>query len=380
MQELRSDAGVLLSDAAAVLKQSHQRVTRVSVLDDNFNPLSGLVFTGESGYALDGQVSDDETRYVRRTCSLSFANPGGIWTPSGEDSPFYWTKMLRLERGVRVGGVDFYAPQGVFQIDAPEVSDNVLSLTGADRIDRATNSEFTEATSYAAGQRLGVVLRDLLESTGVGSAKWSVDDGTQVLGAVRAYEQGDERLQSIMTLAGSFSLDVFADGNGFMVIRPKRDPTTIPISWTFQAGVDATHVGISKRWSRDRFYNHVLVTNDTSDDSIPLIRSEASVTDPSNPLRVTGPMGDRLFKYVSGMITTQGQADAVAASLLWEHAIIEEEIRLDHVPNPMLEAGDAVMIIDPDTDTNDRYAISSLTTPLAGGTASLTMKKIRLLN
>lgn len=382
MQELRSDDGTTLADAAAILRSSHQRVTRLSILDDNFNPMPGLIFTGEAGYALDGSVSQDTSRYVRRTFSASLANPAGIWTPLDEASPFYWTTMLKLERGVKVGGVEYYVPLGVFQIDAPEVDsrDETLELSGSDRVDRATSSEFTVPTTYAAGERVGDVIRDILETAGVGTAQWSVDDDGATLGADRSYEVGDERLQAAMTLGTSFSLDVFADANGWMRVRPKVDPTSLPVVWTFRAGADATHLGLSKRWSRDRFYNHVLVTNDTSDTAIPLLRSEALITDPANPLRVNGPMGDRLYKYVSGMITTQAQADSVAASLLWEHALIEEEINIDHVPNPSLEVDDAIHVEDDVTGTNDTYAVRSIDLPIAGGSASLNVKKVRNLN
>lgn len=382
MQELRSDGGVVLADAPAILRASHQRVTRLSVLDDNFNPLPGLVFTGADGYTLDGSVNQDTSRHVRRTFSASLANPNGVWTPDDEDSPFYWSRLVKLERGVRTGGVEYYAPLGVFQIDAPSVDarGETLNLSGSDRVDRATASEFTTPVTYAAGASVGATIRDILEDAGVGAAQWSVDDGGATLGAARNYEVADDRLQAAMTLATSFSLDVFADPNGWMRIRPKIDPMDLAVAWTFRAGADATHIGLSKRWSRDRFYNHVLVTNDTSDSEVTLIRSETSVTDPANPLRVGGPMGDRLYKYVSGMITTQAQADAVAASLLWEHALIEEEISLEHVANPTLEVDDAVYIEDEVTRTNDTYVVRSLDLPIGAGSASLNVKKVRNLN
>lgn len=381
MQELRDDNGVILADAPSILRASHQRVTRLSILDDNFNPLPGLVFTGTEGYTLDGSVNQDVSRHVRRTFSAELANPDGVWTPDDESSPFYWSRLVKIERGVRTGGVEYYAPLGVFQIDAPTVNarSETLSLSGSDRLDRATGSEFTVPTVYVSGTSVGAVIRDILEDAGVGTAQWSVDDDGSTLGRDRTYEVGDERLQTAMSLATSFSLDVFADASGWMQVRPKIDPQALALAWTFRAGADATHLGLSKRWSRDRFYNHVLVTNDTSDIQT-IIRSETSVTDPANPLRVSGPMGDRLYKYVSGMITTQAQADAVAASLLWEHALVEEEISLEHVANPLLEVDDAVYIEDVVTRTNDTYVIRSLDLPIAAGAASLQVKKVRNLN
>ncbi|MBA3403959.1 MAG: DUF5047 domain-containing protein [Gemmatimonadaceae bacterium] len=380
MLDLVDADGVVLGNAVQVLSRSHQRVTRVSLLDSLFNPLPGLVFTGDSGYAIDGTVTQDITQTVRRTMSITIANPGGVWTPDGEESAFYWDKHLRIERGVRVGGVEYLAPAGVFLIDAPEVTGNTLRISGADRMDRATKSEFTLPSSYATGQRVGTVIQSILTSAGVGNDFWTIDDDGATLGTARSFEQADERLAAALTLADDFSLEVFADAAGFMVVRPKQDPRDAPIVWTFQEGADATHLGLSKRWSRDRFYNHILVSGEGADTSKALIRAETSVTNPSSPLRVTGPMGDRLYKYTSAMITTQAQADKVAASLLWRRAIIEEEIRLDHVPNPTIEVGDAVRIVDTNTHTDSRYLISSLNLPLAGGPATLDVKKIRRLS
>lgn len=381
MRALVSDAGVALADSAAVLAASHQRVTRVSVLDSLFNPLPGLVFTGSAGYALEGSVSQDLARSVRRTCRLLLANPDGVWTPTGEGSAFYWDKHIKVERGVVVGGVEYYAPCGVFLIDTPEVDgrSETLALSGADRMDRATRSEFTEPIEFPSNQGVGSVIRVILEAAGVGSTNWQINDEGSLLGASRVYEQGDERLPAALTLANDFGLEVFADAGGFMVVQPIRDPLSLSDAWAFEAGEGATHTGISKRWSRDRFYNHVLVTGEAAAIADPA-RGEASVTDPSNPLRTTGPMGDRLFKYTSGMITSDAQAAKVATRLLWQKAIIEEEIRVEHVPHPGLEANDAIRIIDQPTATDDRYAIASAELPLAGGPATLTVRKIRVLS
>lgn len=379
MRALLSDDGVALANAEAVLRSSHQRVARVSVLDSLFNPLPGLVFTGEAGYAVDGTVSQDVSKSIRRAVSLTFANPDGVFTPAGEGSAFYWDKHIKVERGVRAGGVDYFAPLGVFLIDSPSVDSRKgqLSVSGADRMDRATRSEFTTPTVYAATTAVGTVIRDILEDAGVGSANWIVDDGGAELGVDRVYEIGEERLQSAVSLATAFALEVFADANGYMVVQPKRDPTSLGSAWHFERGSGATHLGVSKTWSRDRFYNHILVTGENADQEP--VRAEASVTDPSNPLRVTGPMGDRLYKYTSGMITDGTQAQAVADSLLWEHAIIEETIALEHVPNPALEAGDAVTIVDDVSQTDDMYAVASLDLPIASGTAKLNVKKVRTL-
>lgn len=381
MVPLRDADGLLLANADQVLRRSHQRVARVSVLDDLFNPLPGLVFTGELGYAVDGAVTQDTARAIRRTLSLTLANPDGVWTPRGEGSPFYWDRHVFVERGVRVGGVEYYSPQGVFLIDTPSVDSRARALTisGSDRMDRATRSEFTAPTTYDLGDPVGEVIRDILEDAGVGSSRWTVNDEGAQLGADRYYEAGEDRMGAALSLATAFALEVFADANGFMVVQPVRDPESLASTFTFASGESATMLGLSKKWSRDRFYNHVLVTGESSELDPPA-RAEVSVTDPSNPLRVTGPMGDRLYKYVSAMITTDAQALAVAQALLWEKALIEEEISVEHIVNPTIEAGDAVTVVEADSATDDRYAVTAVSSPLGAGPATLTVKKVRRLS
>lgn len=376
MLQLRSDADNILDPG--ILAQSHQRVVRVSVLDDLWNPLPGAILTGENGYAIDGMVTQNSASDIRRSLTLSLVNPEGVWTPNGPGSFFYWDRHIRIERGVRVGSEDYYAPLGVFLIDTPSTVDNLMVITGADRMDRAIRSEFTAPVSYAAGSLVGGTIKDILVGAGIGADRWTINDNGATLGATRSYEVSESRLSAARALATDFGLDVFSDARGFMVIRPKPNPVGAAVAWTFQPGAGATHLGVSKKWSRDRFYNHILVTGESADQTP--VRGEAEDTNSASPTRVDGPMGRRLFKHVSAMITTVPQAQAVAQSLLWQHALIEETVSLPHVVNPLLEADDAVRIVDPTSLTDDKYLISSISIPLASGAASLEVKKVRNLS
>lgn len=376
MLTLRSDAGNVISPT--VLTRSHQRVVRVSVLDSSWNPLPEATLSGQDGFVIAGSVTQHASSDVRRSLAMSIANPDGVWTPDGPGSFFYWDRYIRVERGVRVAGVDYYAPLGVFLIDTPMIEGNVMAVTGADRMDRALRSEFTAPDTYSSGARVGSVIQDILVDAGIGAERWSVDDDGSTLGANRSFEVGESRLSAARAIATDFGLDVFADANGFMVVRPKVDPEGAPTVWEFAPGPEAVHLGVSKRWSRERFYNHVLVSGESANQDP--IRAEAEDTNPASPTRVDGPMGRRLFKHVSAMITSLPQAQAVAQSLLWNHALIEETITLPHVPIPILEVDDAIKIVDAASKTDDRYLISRITIPLAGGPASLDVKKVRSLS
>lgn len=374
MLALKSDVGVTLNTAA--IRQSHQRMTRISVLDSAYNAVAGLTITGDAGYALSGAVSQDASRAVRRTLHLAIANPAALWTPAGIGSAFYWDRQIRVERGVMAGGIPYYAPLGIFQIDTPEVSGTVLTISGADRMDRALKSKFSAPAHVSSGVRVGTMIKSGL-TPAVGTERWSVDDGGAAFAAPRDWEPDDERLSAMLSLATDFGLEIYADANAYIVVQPVANPAVLPVVWEFREGEDSIVLGVSKSWSRDRFYNHIVVVGEGANQAI--VRAEASDTNPASPTRVAGPMGDRLYTYKSAMITTTPQAQSVANAMLLEHALIEESLRVEHVPHPGLEVNDVVRITHANSLTNDTYQIDSITTPLAGGSATLEVHKTRVV-
>lgn len=367
---------------AAAIRRSHERVASVAILDSLLNPIAGAEFTGEAGYAISGTVTMSRLRTVRRTCQLALANPDGVWTPTDAGSLFYWDRLIRLRRGVRLSASQSeLVSLGVFIIDSPEVevaaAGALLTIAGADQMDRLLRSRFTTPTTYSAGATLGSVISDLATDAGANSNQLSLDDGGKTLAANRTFEVGEERIKAVTDLCRAYALELYADADGILTLRPITDPNLAPVAWTFTAGEEATMLGVTKRWTKDRLYNHTLVTGERT--GAAPVYAEASDDNPSSPTYINGPFGDRLYTYTSAMITTVGQAQAVADHLLYEHALIEEEIRLPHVANPALEIGDAIEIVEPVSGTSDRYIIDELVVPLGAGEAQLVVRKLRSL-
>lgn len=363
---------------SAALRRSHTRVSRLSVLDSMLNPVSG----GIVDELASGQVVMSRRRDVQRTCQLMIANPGGILTPRLSGDLFYWDRLLRIERGVQLTESQAeYATLGTFLIDSPQLDvgpgSSTLGIAGADQMDRLLRSKFTAPTTYALGATLASVILDLATDAGANANHLSLDDGGKTLGAAKTYEIGDERIAAMRELTTAYSLEFAANAMGQLVLRPVRDPMTLAPVWRFEAGSEATMLGITKRFTRDRLYNHILVTGEAAD--LTPIYAEAMDDDPASPSYINGPLGDRLYRYTSAMIRTVPQAQAVANALLYEHALIEESIELPHVANPALEVGDAIEIIEPISGTADRYIIDQLTIPVAAGSSRLSVRKLRSL-
>lgn len=365
------------------LTRRHRRVSRVSALDANFEPLPGVVLSGADGYSIDGSVTIDRRRATRRTCSLTIANPNGEWTPFDADDAFFFGNVIRIERGVYVSADQIeWCTLGVFVIDTPTADvgtpSSTLQVQGQDRMKRAVYSKFAAPTTYVLGTPIRNVISDMALDAGMGSVRYRLDDAGKTLAADRTYDSQEERVAAMMDLARDYALDLYVDAEGFLVLEPNRSPIQQPIAWTYQRGEDAVMLGLTKGWSDQRFYNRVVVIGESADQSP--VRAEAADTNPLSPGYVSGPLGDRPFFYSSPMITTVAQAQSVANARLPELALIEEEIRLPIVVNPALEAGDAIAIIEPITRTNAAFLIDSIDIPLGAGSSTIQTKRIRALS
>lgn len=366
---------------AQALQRSHRRVTRVSALDSSFQPIPGGVLSGEQGYVVNGSVTMDRRRAVRRTCSLTVANPDGVWTPEMPGDFFYYGAAIRIERGIYLGESIEWVTLGEFLIDGPVIDRSArgatLQVQGQDRLKKAATSKFTTPTTYTSGSTVRSVIDDLSQDAGMGSTRQRFDDAGKTLGADRVFDQQEDRLSAMTEVAHDFGLELFVDADSVLVLQPEQPLASLPVVWSFVEGDDAVVLGITKGFNDQRLYNHVVVIGESADQSP--VKGEALDTNPASPTYVNGPFGDRTYFYKSAMITTVAQANAVAAHMLPDLALIEEEISLPIVVNPALEAGDKIEIIEPVSKTDSYYQIDSITIPLGQGQSMIQTKKIRPL-
>jgi len=366
---------------AQALQRSHRRVARVSALDSAFVPIPGGVLSGEDGYVIDGSVTIDRRRAVRRTCSLTIANPDGVWTPSVPGDFFYFGSPIRIERGIYLGDGIEWVTLGEFLVDGPIIEHtargSTLQIQAQDRLKKAATSKFASPTTYAISSTVRSVIDDLAQDAGMGAARMRLDDDGSVLGAARVYGEQEDRLSAMTALAHDFGLELFIDGDGVLVLQKVVDLAALPVAWEFTEGDSAVTLGITKGLNDQRLYNHIVVIGESADQSP--VKGEALDDNPASPTYVSGPFGDRTYFYSSAMITTTGQANKVAAARLPDLALIEEEISLPIVVNPALEAGDKIRIVDPITMTDAYYLIDSITIPLGAGSSVVQTKTVRPL-
>jgi hypothetical protein len=134
-------------------------------------------------------------------------------------------------------------------------------------------------------------------------------------------------------------------------------------------------VNFDKTVNDSRIYNHIFVEGGSAETAIVYAEAENNLA--GSPTRI-GKIGDRLYQYVSGFITTTQQAQDVADSFLKVHALEEFEANLGTLMIPWLEAGDIVEFIDPNPYPNqpERFLLSSFNIPLKLGPMSSTVKRV----
>jgi hypothetical protein len=341
--------------------------------------------TGDQGYAVSGEVAMVRSRDIRRTCVLRLANPDGDFTPVGPGSWLFFNSLVRLERGVYLDETHVeWCVLGHFLLGRPRVdvtpAGASIEVQGEDRMKLLVRSRFVTPTTYAAGTRLGELIGTEAEVAGMGdypTGRYRLDDGGRTLARARTFEEDESRIEALGNLAHDYGLELFADADGFLALGEPPNATTAPLAWSYAAGSDAIHLGLTKEWTDDRLYNHVIVTGEASD--MPPVRAEAKDLNPASPAYIGGPLGDRVYRYTSSMVSSVPQAQEVADNLLATVALIEESVELPQVVNPALEPGDAVSIAEPLSRTDARYLIDQLNVPLAFGTQVLGTKVARPL-
>lgn len=346
----------------AAVRGSHRVVTRVEAYFDG-----GFV---AAVTPLEGSVSIDSRRAVRRTVSLSFVDDGtlvpepggtsGILTPYGAE--------LRVFRGVAFDdGTEELAPLGVFVVTGVEVRDGSngreVSVTGSDRSIRIARNRLTDAYTIAAGTAVETAIGDLLRD------RWAdVEVSLPAMGAttpetvLRVGSESDPWRDAV-DLATNAGWDLAFDADGVVRARLIPDPAEDSPVAVYEDGAEAVVLEVSRGWSTDSTYNGVIASSEGSDVDTP-VRSEAWDDDPNSPTYRYGPFGQVPMFYSSSLIRTAEQAATVAASQLRQQLGKAETISWGQVVNPAHDVLDVVRLVRPAQDLNAVLLLDRLEVPL----------------
>ena len=319
-----------------------------------------------------GSVTADSRRSMMRDATITLAPEDGLSQDDIYDLLTTPGTELSVARGFELpDGTVVTAPLGVFVIDqltrirAGANTGTELTATCSDRSARISRARWTQPYQIAAGTALSDAVNQALAFCWAG-VETAIDSSvmSDVLGAQAVFQGGadSDPWADVLGLAESFGYLIAFDAAG--IVRAQSVPTAASGSpvFTFATGATAIMTKQQRQLLADQTYNGVIVTGESSAVDTPP-RGEAWDTNPASPTYLYGPLGAVPEFYSSPMITTQAQAETVAASMLAGVLGRTEQLSWEQIVHPGLCPLDVIAVQFPD-GTAALYLLDSLTIPL----------------
>lgn len=269
---------------------------------------------------------------------------------------------------------------GEFMIDS--ISEDhfpyTVKVNGRDYTKKCLQSKFVVATALANGTAIETAIKSLAQNAGC--TKFIMPVTGKALGKDYFFERGVSRWEAMKQIADAFGYEIFFDAQGYLVMREYLDPVTAPLAYSLATGeIIGNLTAYNKTVNDTRIYNHIVVTGETNDDTLP-VYATAENHEPSSPTRIEE-IGDRVYQYTSSFITTVAQAQDVADKFLQIHALEEFDLNFSSISLFWLEVGEIVEFIDPRSNTGqpDRLLLSSINLPLDLGPMSGNAKRVSVV-
>lgn len=340
----------------ARLAESHTPVTRVQLFLTN-GAVVDLEHTG-------GLVSVDRKNAIRRTCSVTIADPSLIpRTPS--DQLATYGARLRVARGVEFGdGTQELVPLGLFRLDSVDgdVNDGPVTLQGKGLEAVVADDKFTEPYT-ASGTVVGAVAALIQRSMPTADVVSLIADTP--IGS-RAFEVEADPWAGAQEIAAAAGAEVYCNADGVFVIATLPDLATAVPVWAVEATEGGVYISGSRGMSSDAVYNGVLARGENTAENAPPVSYLAYDNDPNSPTYWNGPFGRRP-KFHSSSTLTSSLACTQAANLLLAQAKAPNATGdISSLPNPALEPGDVLRVMHED-GSRELHQVASFSVPLEPG-------------
>ncbi|MFI6491207.1 DUF5047 domain-containing protein [Streptomyces sp. NPDC050564] len=340
----------------ARLAESHAVATQVQLFLTDGRVIE-LPHTG-------GSVTVDRGNAIRRTCSVTVADPTVIpRTPS--DQLATYGARLRIARGVSYGdGTQELVPIGVFRLDSVDgnVSEGPATLQGKALECIVADDKFTSpyiATGTVVGAVAAVIQRSipgadvisLITDTPIGSRTFDIEADPWA-GA-----------QEIAAAAGA---EVYTNADGVFVIASLPDLLTTDPVWAVEAAEGGVYISGNRAMTSDDVYNGILARGENTADNVPPVQYLAVDNDPNSPTYWSGPFGRRPDFYSSSTLTTLAACQQAANLKLAAARAPNASGDISSLPNPALEPGDVLRVMHED-GSRELHQVASFSVPLDEG-------------
>lgn len=324
----------------------------------------------------DGAVTVDRGSKVRRSLSLTVANPRYLpWTEL--DPLAAYGQKLVVSRGIRfAGGQIETVPLGTFRINEPagDTLYGPVTLTGQSSECYIIDDKFLAPTSTRGYATCMDAMEFLIRQTLPDAAIVNLTAGTRnPTCAVATWDSGADRWDAIRQIALSMQAEIYVDALDRFVIADIPDVSTASVVWDIAEGEGGTLMSAARAMSRTAVYNAVVASGENVASGGAPASAIAYDTNPSSPTRWGGPFG-RVPKFISSALwTSVGACQAAAGYELFDAVAPNVQLSISAIPNPALEAGDCIRIAH--TGRKELAIAQAFSIPLtAEGSSTITLR------
>jgi hypothetical protein len=336
-------------------------------LAEDHRPLTEVKLFLTTGQVVDlehtgGSVTVDRAQAIRRTCTVTVADPSLIpRTPS--DQLATYGAQLRISRGVEYGNPNDteLVPLGVFRLDSVDgdVSEGPVTLQGKGLEAVVADDRFT-APYKVSGTVVGAVTALIQRSLPTADVISLIVD--QPIGS-RVFDVEADPWAGAQEVAAAAGAEVYANADGVFVISTLPDLLTATPVWAVEATEGGVYVSGNRAMSSDGVYNGVLARGENTSENAPPVSYLAIDSDPTSPTYWSGPYGHRPMFYSSSTLTTTNACAQAANLKLAAARAPNASGDISALPNPALEPGDVIRVTHED-GSRELHQVASFSVPL----------------
>lgn len=356
-------------------REGAQVVARCEVWIDGRLAMEATAQPDDDGLGLEtGEVTYDATAKVWRACRVTLT--GSLPdTPSHPLAPV--GSHLRLFRGaIDRDGTVAETPLGRFAFDETSVtrSDRAVTIVGYDYSKLVSEAAWPEPRTIVEGVNVATEIANAVRVS-LPATLWQepnlTDTSAYTAPATWGEESSNDPWQDVVGLAQQAGMLVYFDRRGRLTVVDVPDPDTGPLAEDLTVGDSPLVVDLTRTLD-GRAPNRVVASSEDDPD----VWAVAEDLDPDSPSYVG--RYRRTVHIVSPIIRTSGDAWWVASAHLRTLAGLGEVVSMTTVPAPWLDVWDVVVAHDPETHTDVRAVVDSMTVPLRPGEGSLVTRRRRL--
>ncbi|MCM8552349.1 DUF5047 domain-containing protein [Streptomyces sp. STCH 565 A] len=337
------------------LAESHRVATRVQL----FLTTGEVVDLEHTG----GSVTVDRGQAIRRTCTVTVADPSVIPRTPADQLATYGAR-LRVSRGVDYGNPDQpeMVPLGVFRLDSVDgdVNEGPVNLQGVDLSACVADDKLTEpwtATGTVVGAVTALIQRSLPDADII-----SLIDDTII--GTRTFDAAGDPWAGVQEIASAAGAEVYANADGVFVISQLPDLLEAEPVWAVEAVEGGVYIQANRAMSSEKVFNGILATGENTAEFAPPVSWLATDDDPGSPTYWGGPFGRRPDFYTSSTLTTENACQQAAVLKLRQAKTPNATGDISSLPNPALEPGDVIRITHED-GTRELHQVAAFTVPLS---------------